>query len=68
MGANCLYIPTLGSINPLTSPRFFDLFVAMCNHVDDIVEIGYVHDLPPQFYHSRTHVKTTSNNKSPKTI
>ena len=21
---------------------FFDLFVAMCNHIDDIVEIGYV--------------------------
>lgn len=21
---------------------FFDLFVALCNHVDDIVEIGYV--------------------------
>ena len=21
---------------------FFDLFVALCNHVDDIVDIGYV--------------------------
>jgi hypothetical protein len=21
---------------------FFDLFVALCNHVDDIVEMGYV--------------------------
>ena len=22
--------------------RFFDLFVAMCNHVDDIVDISWV--------------------------
>jgi hypothetical protein len=26
---------------------FFDLFVALCNHVDDIVDMGYVsHDVP----------------------
>ena len=30
-------------ISLMGNPRFFDLFVAMCNHVDDIVEIRYVY-------------------------
>jgi hypothetical protein len=32
---------------------FFDLFVALCNHVDDIVEMGYVFLLFPLFSRSQ---------------
>lgn len=36
--ANCTSDDKLGSLADLA--RFFDLFVAMCNHVDDIVDIS----------------------------
>ncbi len=44
IGGSKLYVP-LEPIRYMREansvfPRFFDLFVAMCNHVDDIVDIG----------------------------
>ena len=44
IGGSKLYVLSITKpVDLLTcSPRFFDLFVAMCNHVDDIVDIRYV--------------------------
>ena len=40
MEANCDYLYSSTSAVATDSwHRFFDLFVAMCNHVDDIVDI-----------------------------
>lgn len=49
---------------------FFDLFVALCNHVDDIVDMGYV-DLPSfrvQFWPEEQADMAFRNSRSPKTI
>ena len=50
------------------SKLFFDLFVAMCNHVDDIVDITCAKPLSPFITNSAILTCPVRNNRSPKTI
>jgi hypothetical protein len=43
--------------------RFFDLFVAMCNHIDDIVDLTYAF-----VYHFQNHLTLNRNARSPKSV